>query len=146
MAAAPSAIKQPMQPTKAWQPPRAGHFMQPLRARQPVQPVQALKSPSEPDHSKYALTKASSHFEPSSISEKQGRREMAAAVLALLAGATAENQPALAEEAATEVKKGDDRTKLLLPLPAVALGWVGFNINGYANLQLKTWMLLAYAD
>merc|ERR1719401_918111 len=77
MAVAPSTIKQPMQPTRAWQPPRAGQFMQPLRARQPVQPVQALKSLAEPDHSKYALTKASSHFEPSSISAKQGRREMA---------------------------------------------------------------------
>lgn len=92
MASAPSAITRSMQParswpsvSRAWQPPQAGKFMQPVKARQPVQRVSALTSPDKPDHSTYPVTNAESQLEPSADLAKQGRRNMIATAFALAA-------------------------------------------------------------
>merc|ERR1712217_161955 len=62
----------------------------------------------------------------------QGRREMMAGTFGLATAAA--NHQALAEAAAP--KKRDSRLGFLAVAPAVALGWVGFNILGPATAQL----------
>merc|ERR1712211_232701 len=64
----------------------------------------------------------------------QGRREMMAGTFGLATAAA--NRQALAEAAAP--KKRDSRLGFLAVAPAVALGWVGFNILGPATAQLDS--------
>jgi len=125
MAVAPSAIKAPMQAPKAWQFARARQFMQPMSARQPVD-VSALRSPDD-----YPVTAAES-----SDLANQGRRDMLAKIAKTgaafgLAAAASQDKAALAEEG-----KRDGRLGLLALIPAVAVGWVGFNILGPGTDQL----------
>merc|ERR1712216_332830 len=67
-------------------------------------------------------------------SQIKGRREMMAGTFGLAAAAAAKDRTAMAAEAAPTKKDG--RAALLALPPAVALGWVGFNILGPALNQV----------
>jgi hypothetical protein len=121
IAVAPTGVKkQLLQPARAWQPPRAGHFMQPKFT------ASALPSQSEPLDA-----------EDSSRREVVSRISKLAGAFAL-AGAGLKDQPALAgvETVPAVRKKSDSRFKALLLAPATAVTWVLFNIAGPGLNQL----------
>jgi hypothetical protein len=95
-----------------------------MQPRQPVQPLSALESPDQ-----YPVTIPESQLET-----KAGRREAFAKVASAVGLAMASADKAALADGGDGKKDG--RSGLLVIPPAIAVGWVGFNILGPAKNQL----------
>merc|ERR1712216_229075 len=102
-----------------------------MQGQRPVQSASALNSQADSDDSTFAITNTESQIE--------GRREAmarAAAALGIVAAATAQDQPALAEGEVAPGKSIPARLGSLVVLPGLAVSWVLFNMLGPGLNQL----------